>query len=128
MSPRLEVSTKSGTSGHRQDCLCPSEQPVFGRKEGGGPARRHADLLEDALVVVMHRAMRDPELGGDLLVDEAARDESEHLELALGDSGDEARPLLRAEALAREDGVRARAIEPSARGLLAEHARSLVER
>src|SRR6266487_6951198 len=61
-----ETSVRSGARRGISKIAYRSKKAVFHGEERRRPARRHADLLEETLVVMMDRAMRDPKLRGDL--------------------------------------------------------------
>src|SRR5262249_46741433 len=71
------------------------QQIVFEEEKRGCGARRHADFVVGVLVVVVHRAMGDPELRRDLLVRETTRHEAEHVDLSLGEPRGKRRAPLR---------------------------------
>src|SRR5689334_15939946 len=68
------------------------EEPVLGREQGGRRAGRDADLRVDVLDVVADRLRRDLELPGDLLVEQAAREQPQDLDLARREAGRALRP------------------------------------
>ena len=84
-------STGAGPVRSRSGCV---HQLLAHRVHGRLHAAPELQLLENVAHVVLHRVLGDHELGGDVLVRQAARHEPEHLELAVAEPGRVAALLL----------------------------------
>src|SRR3954452_5099565 len=98
-----------------------SDEALLDGEQRGGSAGGDLELAEDALVVVVHRAVRDAEGGGDLLVDLSANQQPEDVELPVSEPSRPGSPYPRL-AGGFEHGVDGGAIEPAG-GRLLDHDR-----
>ena len=81
------MQTRSGKGGERSGSVAPDEACLVGDHDRLDPIP-DAELAEDAGHVRLHGGLRDHHLGRDLGVGQAATDQAQDVELALGELGE----------------------------------------